>query len=252
MLAQRTKMFGLSVVIMAIALVAPAQAVINYGDFSGATIDYLDVTESSVTDPVPLYNAPTILGDFLDFNPTGFGSSSSGVASDVTDGQLNMTIKAKDGQRIEMLTVREDGDLTLSGPLGTAATYATIGAPVFLKITEVDGAAIAPIAVNGSLAFTNAGTWDIATDGTFTGAAFEGFLHIDLTAELRANGVATGYVTELDFAMDNTLSTGSESGTSALIVKKDLDIDVPEPATLSLLALGGLGLLRRRRNRRKA
>ena len=49
MLAQRTKMLGLSVVIMAIVLVAPVQAAINYGDFSGVTIEYLQVTESSTT-----------------------------------------------------------------------------------------------------------------------------------------------------------------------------------------------------------
>lgn len=257
MLAQRTKMLGLSVVIMAIALVAPVQASINHGDFFGVTMDYLQVTESSVTDPLPLYNAPTVLGDYLDFNPTSFGSSSSGVSSDVTDGQLNMTIRAKaESLGIHTLTIEEDGDVTLSGLMGTAATAATIGAPVFLDITEVDGVALlAPIAVNGSLAFTNGGMWDIATDGVFTGRDFHGFLQIDLTAALRANGVASGYVTELEFTMDNTLTTGSEIGTTALIVKKDLDIngrEVPEPATLSLLALGGLGLLRRRRNRRKA
>src|SRR6476661_5040761 len=82
-----------------IALVAiswPTQAaIISYGNFtvppSGVT--YVNVSESSGTDPVPLYGPPTPVPPAgLDFDPANFVATANGGASDVTDGQLNYAI----------------------------------------------------------------------------------------------------------------------------------------------------------------
>src|SRR5438270_709188 len=69
-------------------------ATINYGDFPvpPAGITFQQVTESSGTDPVPLYGPPTPFVVGLDFDPTSFVSSSTNGAADITDGQLNFGI----------------------------------------------------------------------------------------------------------------------------------------------------------------
>ena len=59
----------LSGAVVAAALVslcfAPSSfaAPINYGDFPGTSVTFLDVTEDSATDPTPLFGAPALAGD---------------------------------------------------------------------------------------------------------------------------------------------------------------------------------------------
>ena len=74
--------------VAAVAMGAPT----NYGDLNGIHIIFEQVTESSLTDPVPLFGTPTAVGDVLQFDPTQFTSSSTGGGSDSTDGTLTMTI----------------------------------------------------------------------------------------------------------------------------------------------------------------
>src|SRR5262245_53442552 len=50
-------------------------ASINYGDFNGNNVKFLDVTESS-DDALPLYGAPTVSGDSLSFSPQQFFAKS--------------------------------------------------------------------------------------------------------------------------------------------------------------------------------
>src|SRR5262249_44594329 len=59
-------------------------APINYGNFNGTTVQYLQVTEDQTTEnpllQVPLYGSPTLTDDSLSFNPSGFGAQASGAA----------------------------------------------------------------------------------------------------------------------------------------------------------------------------
>src|SRR5688572_21908548 len=115
-----------------------ASAQIYYGNYAGSTVVYQNVTESSGTDSIPQFGAPTVLVDTLDFNPVGFDAfSSGGGAPDITDGQLNFTIKANSGYIIPFVNFSERGDFTLAGT-GTALTYASVSATVFIDILEVD------------------------------------------------------------------------------------------------------------------
>src|SRR3990172_510762 len=95
-----------------------AQAVpINYGTFMGNTVSYVDVTEDSNSgDALPLFGAPTVSADSLDFDPVGFDANATGALGvDVTDGNLNFMVVAKRGKAIQSLELSEAGDTTLAG-----------------------------------------------------------------------------------------------------------------------------------------
>src|SRR5438046_256584 len=112
-------------------------APINYGDFNGTNVQYLQVTEDSATDPTPLYGNPNLSGDSLSFNPSSFGSTASGGSSDVTDGTLATTIMTYSGssKRIHKVNFAEAGDYTLAGGATTTAnTNANVGASFFLQV----------------------------------------------------------------------------------------------------------------------
>lgn len=244
-------------------------ASINYGNFTGATTIYTGVTESSATDPVPLFGAPTVSGDSLDFNPVGFNASSSnGSPADITDGQLTFFASAKPGLGLNGMDISERGDTTLAG-FGTDATFTSVSLHGNLDIYEVGGVGINPIKI--PIVFTSVGpsggTYGLATDfggGPGGTLAWNGSALIDLTA---ANPlVAAGYaaqnldpknpVTKVSLNFDNTLIAISQQGTSALIAKKDQIIitlhtppggGIPEPSSIMLVLLSMIGAAAARR-----
>jgi len=226
---------------------APLLAVTVHGDFAGSTVDFFGVTETSATDPTPLYGAPSVFGNSLAFFPLDFASSAAGGASDVTEGTLLVTITAKPGFFIDKISIIEFGDFSLSG-VGTSATFASVSG--MLDLTDLSGGSGThsdPLAVSPSMPVDLSGG---PTDGLFSGAA-----EIDL-AGLGLFGITSVF---LEFA--NILETGSEPGTSALIQKKlisgttiTVDTVVPEPSALVIWSVLGLlltlGTWRSRRKRR--
>lgn len=231
-------------------------AVINYGNFSDippGTVAYTGVSESSATDPVPLYGAPTITGNLLDFNPAGFGASATNgnPTADITDGQLNFGFMTTSGYGLDGLTLSESGDYSLFGN-GTSNTAVAAGVYAAVEITHINGVALgAPISFNASSTFT---TNLIANPGLNKPWSLS--LFIDFGPAL----VNAGYNPQTDFAtkgqvvINDTLIAISEPSpaTVAFIAKKDFKVlpsvsVVPEPGSMALIALGGLTLLRRRR-----
>jgi len=256
---------GLACFVMLAASTAAQAAPINYGDFDGATVMYLDVTEdaNSAGDDPPLFGAPTISGDSLDFDPVGFSASAAGAAgNDITDGNLQFDIVAKPGKYLTNVQFSEAGDTTLAG-FGTDATFTSVTAMLFLDIEEVDGVPLnSPINVIASMVFTpSSGDYGLGTDGgggPIFSSAWSGSVTVDLLQTLTDNNVPfVNGATKVSFNLDNTLTALSEAGTSALIAKKDLDgltvtANVPEPSTVALAILGVLvtsaGAVGRRRS----
>lgn len=236
---------------LCVALVAgPALAVpINYGDKVGVNVKYLQITEDSVTDPTPLFGTPQVFGDTLDFNPVGFGASSSGGgAPDVTDGNLTFMIEAKPQHIVDRVTFSEAGDYTIFGT-GGLGTQVTVSAPVFIDIVEVDGVGINPINLQLQMTFAPSnGDYDLFNDGAGFGVIWNGSLDVDLTQVLIDQGVPfVDGVTKVNVDLDNILTATSEAGSSATIAKKDfkgfsVTADVPEPGAAALLAFGWLSL----------
>jgi len=231
-------------------LLSPAMSVaapINYGDFTGTTVMYLDVTENTNTgDDQPLFGAPTVAGDSIDFDPSGFSASSSGGgAPDLTDGQLTFMIMAQEGKAINNVTFSEAGDASLARSLDTTDDALTsVTSNIFIDILEVHGAPINAINVQGEMTFAPSdGSYTLSEDGS-GGATFNtgwtGSFFVDLTGVDGVNGL----ITKVSVNIDNVLTASSATNSTAFIAKKDFDgvtiaTNIPEPTT-ALLAVSGL------------
>ena len=245
---------------MAIAAVACLSAtssatIISYGNFTGSDVTYINVEEDTRDEPNALFGAPSVAGNFLDFDPLSFSSgtsSSTGLnSSDIVDGQLNFTVMSLDNTfDITNVIINESGDYTTVG-LGAAQANATVAAPVGYTITHVGGTPLAsPVAGSANVVFSpNGGSYDI-TDG---GGIWNATLDVDIRSALDAAGIG-GPATKVEFVLDNTLTTSGAEGGSAFIAKKNFNVDtvgevVPEPSSLTLLGLGFLMFLGRVRRK---
>lgn len=237
-----------------------SNAAILYGDFSDippGAVMYTDVTESSGTNPVPppLYGAPDINGNNLDFDPSSFVAAASNGApnTDITDGQLNFGFMTLPGAGLNSLFISEGGDYSLLGP-GTTLTAVRATMLATVEITHVDGAALAnPLTVQALSSFN-------ADAASSPGSNFWGnTLFVDFGPVLANAGYGpNSYATKGEVVINNQLSAFSEvnPNTIAFIAKKDFKIipggdldpnDIPEPTAMALCLLGGLGLATRRR-----
>jgi hypothetical protein len=222
-------------------------ASISYGNFGPTppgTAMFLNVTESSASDPVPLYGPPTPFPDGLDFDPAAFSAFSaagSGGGGDITNGQLNFTVM---GPAIAVVNLFEAGDYSLVGT-GTAATSVFAGAIIRGTVTQINGVNVTPIVLtpmNSSVGYNllaNPGVvqpWSLSTT-------------LNVGAQLA--GLGLGTATKVEIAIDNQLIALSEPLSAAVIDKKEfiIDIEVPEPSTFAMagMALAGLGLTASRR-----
>ncbi len=239
----------------AVIKITPAVASIDYGDFSGTNVNYLQVTESSTTNSNALYGQPTVTANAIEFGPNSFGASSSnGAATDTTQGDLTTTLSADPNIQVLGLQFEEEGDYTLEGT-GTAATAVSVTAPVTITILEVNGAPITPIVSNANLVFTPSGSYALpGNEGA--GVDYTGSAMVNLSSLVMGAGY-NGQATEVSWDLDNTLTASSEPGTVALIAKKAVSgsvmvqpvLGVPEPASLSLVVVA-LPLLAARRRRK--
>ena len=267
--AKRLAIFALTAeLLLALSGSSALAAPINYGDFMGNTVIYQMVTEDSNSgDTPPLFGAPTVSGNSIDFDPVGFGASTTGGGIDMTDGNLSFMVKAKPGNSLQNIQIAEFGDTTLSG-FGTDTTFSSVTMNGILNISEVDFVGINSIAI--PISITNfspsGGMYGLGTDGgggPLFNAIWSGSTLIDLTtgnptvaAAFAARGVVpTLGVTKISVNFDNTLTAISQVGTSALIAKKDTNgiivtTNVPEPASMAMVAVGLLfGMSCKRRTR---
>jgi hypothetical protein len=234
-------------------------ASISYGNQPGMNVTYINVTEASATDPVPLYGNPTVAGDTLDFNPVAFGASSQNGAPpiDLTDGQLIFELQANPTKSLSNIKFEEGGVFAVLGAPVNNNTYTHISAHGNLDIVQVDGVGINAIKVPISLTFSHRpdGMWELGTDGAQTSTVWNGSQIINLNSELTGRGIPyTLGVTRVKVDLNNTMIAQSVNGTIAFIDKKDFGVritpNIPEPTSmcLGLFAVVAGTLLSRRRS----
>ncbi|MEM9352672.1 MAG: PEP-CTERM sorting domain-containing protein [Planctomycetota bacterium] len=231
-------------------------APINYGDFDDippGAVMYLDVTESSATDPTPLYGEPDVLVNTIDFDPLEFAAVSTGLGPlDITDGQLNFTVMTVPGAGLDSFFFSEGGDYSLSG-LGGIGTSVSASLSVRVEILEVDNEPLpAPIVLVDSDFFYN----DLDLSGGPTGLKFWDLdVFMDFGPAIDFLDPELG-VTKAEVAIDNQLTANSQRNSGAFIAKKDFkgvpggDLDpneIPEPTAAVLLLTGVFGVSARRR-----
>jgi hypothetical protein len=216
-------------------------ASISYGNFAAPpATQFLNVTESSGTDAVPLYGPPAPFATGLDFDPQSFTASAGGGGADVTDGQLNFTVAAP---VINSVSLFEAGDYTLAG-IGSPATQVFAGAIIRATVTQINGVNIAPLV----LAPSNASFGD-TLPGTVVVAPWSLGTTLNIAGQLPAGSNAT----RVEIAINNQLIGISEPTTVAFIAKKEFIINVnteiPEPGTFALAGLSLCGIVAASRRR---
>ena len=221
-------LFFLGIVLLSAASVNAD--IIEYGDFEGDNVNFLMVTEIS-NEVGPLYGAPTVQGDSLNFLlPPGFISQSEDGGVDFLDGRLTFMVEANEGFAINSISVTEFGAFFGIGE----GSISLVNAIAFV---EVDGQIF-----DGSFLFDSVADSDV--DPT-TGPWIDG-LEIFFPAAKK-----------ITFFLDNQLFTRAVEGGVAFIDKKDIVISVgtipqngviPEPSSMLVLCgIAGLVTMRRRR-----
>jgi hypothetical protein len=229
---------------------AARAATINYGAFGPVApgVTFTNVTESSATDPVPLYGPPSPFATGLDFDPTNYVAFATNGPADISSGQLNFGVQDAAGgpvNSINSISVFEAGDFSLTGT-GTSATQALAGVILRITVTEINGVPVAPIVLapsNASVGFNLVSNPGITQPWS-----------LGVTSNVDAQLPAGQDATHVEVTVEDQQQALSQATSTAFIGKREFIVNaniVPEPVGLLSLGLGAvlIALPRRRRAR---
>lgn len=192
-----------------------------------------------------LFGDPIVSGTTFLFFPSSFEATASNGSAQTTSDRLSFKVTAAPGKEISSITIKEVGDWSIEGGGSVKASGA-------LYVTKLNSPGI------GSLWTDTLDVvyQDLDNSTTYTsparptspgGGTWEGIYTINLPSG----------VTSIQIVLNNILQATSTAGGTAFIQKKvvggpgeddpQIEVVIPEPASLGLLLFGAAGLLRRRR-----
>jgi hypothetical protein len=249
-----TRIFGLVGLVAVVGLTAAlpvATADVHYGDFGGSNVDFLMVQEtvSTAGDVEPLFGAPQLNGDGLQFRPSFSADSatnSSGI--DATGGKVWFQVDAKPGWALEQIEISEDGTYSLFSISDPPDATVAVSAFAFVRILETDQwTGIGPDNGNEMLDFGPDGNIFQLTATPFEVGSWSGSYSVNLADIVQGTAYEGQAIKRIEFALDNMLLASSTSG-SANISKTSTGVQldvvtapIPEPTT-GMLGLMGVGL----------
>ncbi|GIW75406.1 MAG: hypothetical protein KatS3mg104_0469 [Phycisphaerae bacterium] len=204
-----------------------------------------DISWSAGQSDNGLFGDPIVSGTTFLFFPSAFQATASGGSAQTTSDRLSFQVSAMPGKFLSSITIREVGDWSIEG----GGSVKVAGA---LYVTKLNSPGIGSIwtdtldVVYQDL--DNSTTYNSPARPTSDGGGtWEGIYTINLPAG----------VTSIQVVLNNILQATSTAGGTAFIQKKvvggpssgddQIEVVIPEPASLSLLFFGAAGLLGRRR-----
>jgi hypothetical protein len=260
---------------LAMTSIARATIFNSFGTVSGSNISYTGGERDTWTvDPTPplatwLFGTPIVSGtDNLLFTPNS-ALTPKPLAFSVLDpdteqyedGDLSVQINSTHPTTgsITLLSIAEGGDYFLQHATAASSAVAALNIEG-LVITQVDGGAT-PVPLGGiPVAYTETfnnvlgnGNYTVlptgivySGNGPLSTGLWSGTANFSIAGAMAGAGLAGHRVTQLELDLDNILSVDAETGATVSMDKKSFVIStspVPEPSSIVLALLGGLGLV---------
>ena len=217
---KKSHLLFLLVFALPVAMFIPtANATIYWQNPSGSADDF-DYSNGGSDNG--LFGEPNVIGNTLLFEPDNFRAESHDGTSDITSDRLQFDILIHPGKEIKGIRIVEQGDYEIH----LAGTIMTTGAMFLTNLSEYE-------VVSETFQMTPAMPINTSGDGPWSGG-----VEFD----------SLGW-TKMRVVLNNNLIALSQAGTFSWTEKKRVEIEiiVPEPTTVTLLAMGMAVFLRSKR-----
>jgi len=205
-------------------------------------------TASTAGDTTPLFGAPQVNGDGLQFRPSFSADSSSNPSGiDTTGGKVWFQVDAKPGWALEEIEISEDGTYSLFST--TSEAMAIVTGFAFVRILETDEwTGIGPDNGNEALDFGAGGNvFQLTGSDMYANGSWTGSYALTLADIVQGTPYEGQNIKRIEFALDNMLVASASSGTtnisktSAGVQMAVHTAPIPEPTT-GIMGLMGVGL----------